>query len=57
LRVALVIGGFTLATPGGGINPLSQWQVTGVGLLILVPTVLIALVLSKANNTPAKLAG
>ncbi len=49
LRVLLVIGGFTLATPGGGINPLAQWQITGLGLLILVPTVLIALALAKRS--------
>ena len=29
LRVLLVIGGFVIATPGGGIMPLSQWQITG----------------------------
>jgi hypothetical protein len=36
-----------IATPGGGIMPLSQWQVTGLGLVILVPTVLIALLLVR----------
>ena len=39
----LVIGGFVVATPGGGIMPLSQMQVTVLGLAILLPTVLIAL--------------
>ena len=43
----LVIGGFVIATPGGGIMPLSQWQITSLGLAILVPTVLIALVLIR----------
>lgn len=38
----LVIGGFVVATPGGGILPLSQMQVTLLGLAILAPTVLIA---------------
>lgn len=47
LRVLLVIGGFVLATPGGGINPLSQLQVSLLGLAILAPTVLIALVLVR----------
>ena len=37
LRVLLVIGGFVVATPGGGIMPLSQMQVTLLGLAILVP--------------------
>jgi TRAP-type uncharacterized transport system fused permease subunit len=50
LRVALIIGGFTLATPGGGINPLSQWQVTGLALAILAPTVLLALVLTRRSD-------
>jgi TRAP-type uncharacterized transport system fused permease subunit len=47
LRVLLVIGGFVVATPGGGIMPLSQWQVTALGLAVLAPTVLIALVLLR----------
>ena len=47
LRVLLVIGGFVVATPGGGIMPLSQWQITSLGLAILIPTVLIALLLIR----------
>jgi len=47
LRVLLVIGGFVVATPGGRIMPLSQMQVTLLGLAILVPTVLIALLLVR----------
>jgi TRAP-type uncharacterized transport system fused permease subunit len=47
LRVLLVIGGFVIATPGGGIMPISQWQVTGLGLAILAPTVLMALLLLR----------
>ena len=43
IRVLLVIGGFVLATPGGGISPLSQWQMTGLGLAMLVPTAALAL--------------
>jgi TRAP-type uncharacterized transport system fused permease subunit len=38
LRLLLVLGGFVLATPGGGIVPLSQAQMTGLGAAILVPT-------------------
>ena len=51
LRVLLVIGGFVIATPGGGIMPLSQMQVTMLGLAILVPTLLVALVLVR-RQTP-----
>ena len=47
VRVLLVIGGFVVATPGGGINPLSQLQVTLLGLAILAPTVLIVLLLAR----------
>ena len=46
----LVIGGFVVATPGGGIMPLSQWQITSLGLAILIPTVLIALVLIRRQT-------
>jgi TRAP-type uncharacterized transport system fused permease subunit len=49
LRVLLVIGGFVVATPGGGIMPISQLQITGLGLAILIPTVAIALVLTRRN--------
>jgi TRAP-type uncharacterized transport system fused permease subunit len=42
IRVMLVIGGFVVATPGGGISPLAQWQMTGLGLAILVPTAALA---------------
>ncbi len=51
LRVLLVIGGFVVATPGGGIMPLSQLQVTSLGLAILIPTVLVALLLVR-RQTP-----
>jgi len=50
LRVLLVIGGFVVATPGGGINPLSQIQVTSLGLGILVPTVAAALLLIRRQS-------
>jgi TRAP transporter 4TM/12TM fusion protein len=53
LRVALVIGGFVIATPGGGINPLSQWQITALGTAILAPTILLALILTRRANAPA----
>jgi hypothetical protein len=47
LRILLVIGGFVVATPGGGIMPLSQMQVTLLGFAILVPTIAIALPLVR----------
>ena len=47
MRVLLVIGGFVIATPGGGINPLSQLQITSLGLAILMPTILLALMLIR----------
>lgn len=53
LRVLLVIGGFVVATPGGGIMPLSQIQITGLGLAILIPTALVALLFVRRSATPA----
>ena len=50
IRVLLVIGGFVVATPGGGIMPLSQMQMTLLGLAILVPTVLLALLLVRRQT-------
>jgi hypothetical protein len=49
IRVLLVIGGFVIATPGGGIMPISQLQITSIGLAILIPTVLIALLLVRRH--------
>ena len=50
LRVLLIIGGFVVATPGGGIMPLSQLQITALGLAILAPTVLIATFLVRRQT-------
>jgi len=49
LRVLLVIGGFVVATPGAGIMPISQLQITSLGLAILIPTVLTARLLMRGN--------
>jgi hypothetical protein len=32
--------------------PLSQWQITALGLAILAPTVLITLLLARRNQAP-----
>jgi hypothetical protein len=45
-----VLGGFVLATPGGGISPLSQLQTTGFGLAILVPAILVALSVMRRSG-------
>ena len=50
LRVLLVVGGVVLATPGGGIMPLSEMQMIGLGLALLVPTVVLALLLVRRDN-------
>ena len=50
LRVLLVVGGFVFATPGGGIVPFSQLQMMGLGLALLVPTILLALLLVRRGK-------
>ena len=52
IRVLLVIGGFVIATPGGGINPLSQLQITLMGVAILAPTLLLALAITRRASAP-----
>ena len=47
LRVLLIIGGFFIATPGGGVLPVAQWQMTSIALAILVPTVAVATLLAR----------
>jgi TRAP transporter 4TM/12TM fusion protein len=55
LRFLLIVGGFILATPGGGILPFSQLQVTGLALAVLVPALLIALLLVRRGEHRATL--
>jgi TRAP transporter 4TM/12TM fusion protein len=50
LRLLLVLGGFLLATPGGGIVPLSQVQMTGLALGILIPTLALAWLLVRRGK-------
>jgi TRAP transporter 4TM/12TM fusion protein len=53
IRVLLIIGGVIFATPGGGINPLSEIQIAALGAAILVPTVLVALILTRRSTAAA----
>ena len=50
LRVLLVIGGFVVATPGGGIMPLSQIADHAAWPRHPAPTVLIALLLVRRQT-------
>ena len=47
LRILLIVGGLVLATPGGGIMPLSNAEMEMLALAILVPTVVAALLLVR----------
>ena len=53
LRVLLVVGGLVLATPGGGIMPLSNTQMELLGLAILVPVVAVAFFTVRRGELPA----
>jgi hypothetical protein len=54
LRMLLIVGGFVVATPGGGIMPLSQLQITLLGLAILAPAALIASFLIRRQARVAR---
>ncbi|MCO5129005.1 MAG: TRAP transporter permease [Xanthobacteraceae bacterium] len=51
IRVLMILGGIVVATPGGGIMPLSQIQVTTLGAAILIPTILVARLLCSRSQT------
>ena len=51
LRVALCIGGFVLAAPGGGVLAVSNLQMIGISILILGPTLGLVWLTSKGNRT------
>lgn len=50
IRVLLIVGGLVLATPGGGIMPLSNAEMEMLGLAVLVPTALLALLLVRRGR-------
>ena len=52
LRVLLMVGGVVLATPGGGIMPLSNAQMELLGLAFLAPTLAVALWLTRRRAGP-----
>ena len=49
IRFALIIGGIILATPGGGIMPYSKLQITATAVVVLVPTLALALTLIRRS--------
>ncbi|MEK6244495.1 MAG: TRAP transporter permease [Pseudomonadota bacterium] len=51
LRVLLIVGGLVLATPGGGIMPLSNLQMELLAAALLVPTVGLALWSSRRSRS------
>jgi TRAP transporter 4TM/12TM fusion protein len=53
IRALLIAGGFVLATPGGGIAPLTQVQMIGLALVLLVPTLATAIVLTRGERRRA----
>jgi len=53
LRVLLIIGGVIVAIPGGGIMPLSQMEVTTLGIAILVPVVAVAWLFTRRDVATA----
>jgi len=53
LRVLLVLGGGVLATPGGGIMPLTEQQMILAAAAILIPTLLVATLLVRRGPRPA----
>jgi TRAP transporter 4TM/12TM fusion protein len=53
LRILLVAGGVTLATPGGGVMPLSELQMVGLALVLLVPALGLAWLLVRRVGVAA----
>ena len=47
IRAALTLGGLMFVAPGGGLMPLSSLQMTAAAVAVTLPTVLLALALSR----------
>ena len=56
IRTALIVGGMTLAIPGGGPVPMSNAQLSMGGAVLIIPTVLLALWLNHRPRNPAEAA-
>jgi TRAP transporter 4TM/12TM fusion protein len=52
-RISLVIGGLTLAAPGGGMLGISHWGLVGAAILISAPGILIAYMGGRVKAEPA----
>jgi hypothetical protein len=52
IRIMLAVGGFIFATPGGGILPVSQLQITGMGLALLLPALALGLLFTRRARAP-----
>jgi TRAP transporter 4TM/12TM fusion protein len=51
LRVAFVLGGIVFATPASKILPFAQWQITGLGLALLLPAIVGGTLLVRLRRT------
>jgi hypothetical protein len=49
-----MVGGIVLATPGGGIMPLSNVQMEALGAAILLPTLVIAVLMLRRGAARAR---
>jgi len=54
LRIALIVGGFVLATPGGGLTGVPTGMMEGIGLAILIPTMFSARLLIGRSSAAAR---
>jgi len=50
LRIALMVGGFVLSAPGGGIMPLSPIQMVSTAAAILLPALAVAHWMSRRKH-------
>ena len=57
LRMLLMLGGFVLAAPGGGIMPLGHGQMSALAGAILVPTLMLSLWAVRRAPNPAASSG
>ncbi len=47
LRLPLLVGAILIALPGEAVPGLNDWQLLGIGLLVMAPTVVTALILNR----------
>jgi hypothetical protein len=56
LRLPILVGAILIALPGEAVPGLNDWQLLGIGLVVMAPVILAALVLNRLQPVAVRTA-